>query len=100
MTGLERDQNVRIRRADDAAGVIAQIDGGVGDADVLERAAEFTRGNFADNRLADPVGEALGFLNAGAGGGPQVQQELAGIHAGEKIPAQRLRQQPRGRAEH
>ena len=50
---LERDQNVRVRRPDDAAGVVTQIDGGIGDADVFERAAEFVRRNFPDDGLGD-----------------------------------------------
>ena len=98
MAGFQRDQHVGVVGADGAAGVVAQIDGGIRDADVVENAAEFVRrDNFVDDAV-DLAGEAFGFLDARAGGRAQVQQELPGIHAREKVPAERFREQPRADA--
>ena len=49
--------------------------------------------------LVDLIAEALDFLDARAGAGADVQQELARIHGWKKVVAQRLRQQPRSGAE-
>ena len=73
VAGLERNQNVRVARADDAAGVVAQIDRGIGNADVVENAAKFARRNFTVDDAVDLAGETFGFLDARAGGRAQVQ---------------------------
>ena len=53
VAGFERDEHVRVGRPDDAAGVVAQIDAGIRDADVVDDAANFTRRNFAADGLVD-----------------------------------------------
>ena len=52
MIFFQRDQDVGIFRADDAADVVSSVDAAVRQPDVVENAAEFGRGNGAADRLS------------------------------------------------
>ena len=91
---VQRNQNVRVARPDHAAGVVAQIDARIRNADVVHDAVDFRRRNFAADRGVNLRREPDGFFHARAGAGADVQHELAGVHAREKIFAELRDQQP------
>ncbi len=86
--GLERDHDVGVRGADGARGRVRQVDGAVGQADVVEDRVHLARRDDLPDGGFDQVGEPRGLLDAGAGLGAHVQDELAAVGVGEEVLAE------------
>src|SRR5437867_6777281 len=99
MTGVQGDHNVCVRRSGGATVIIAQVDAGNGNAEVVDNSLKFLGRNFTANALFDAIDQHRSFLEASAGMGTHVQAKRARIHAGKKVLAKERNQQPRAKAE-
>src|SRR4051812_2208190 len=95
----ERDEDIGVTGANEAAVAIAEGDAGVRDADVIKHAAVFLSGNFGAKFLLDFVDKAGGFFNARAAAGAEVEPELAGVNRREEVLAKLRRQKERADTE-
>ena len=87
MPGLERHEDLAVQRPDGAGVAVREVDAAVGYAQVVEDRLELGgRDELADLGL-HAVGDEGGLLDARAGGSAHVQADLAGVHAGEEVPA-------------
>ena len=82
---LERDEDVRVGRADYTGVRVGKIDTGIGQADVIEDAIEVLGGNFLANGGLDLVAQLGRFLHAQTSLGADVELEFARINRGEKV---------------
>src|ERR1039458_1614488 len=83
--GAERDENIRVAGANQAAVVVGEIDAGSGNADVVQHAAELLGRDFPANGGLDFIDQFGGFLDARAAPGAQVQPELPGIDRRKEV---------------
>ncbi len=99
MAVLQREQQFSIEGADGAGVAVREVDAAVGNAQVVEDGLELVgRHQLADGDF-HPVGQARGFLDAGAGGGAHMQADLPRIHGREEVAAQHRVQQARQQTE-
>src|SRR5882757_10709295 len=98
VSGFQRDHNVRIRRPGRSAVIVAQVDPGNRQADVVKDALDFSAGNFTANRGFDTINQGRSFLNPCAGMGTGMQPEKPGINARKEVLPQKRNQKERGRA--
>src|SRR5208337_494153 len=87
--GLQLDKDFGVGRADSAGVAIGEIDAGIRQADVIKNGDEVAIGDGVADYRVDLIGEPGGLLNAQAGAGAHVQANLAGVHAGEEVAAQK-----------
>ena len=88
MIWLKRYQNVRIGIADGSGVVVREIDAAGGHADVVEDPGKLIRGDLSANVAFDLIHVTGCFLNARAGLGPNMKEELPRIHGWERSPGQ------------
>ncbi|MCY1168956.1 hypothetical protein D9M73_89690 [compost metagenome] len=95
---LQRHQYLAIHRAYGACIAVRKVDAAVGQANIVQYGFKLVRRHqFADHGL-HRIGDARGFLNAGAGRRAHVQADLSGIHAREEIAPQHRVQEARQQA--
>ncbi len=75
------------------------VDGAVGQADVVEDHVQLAGGDLAPDRRLDQIAQARGLLDAGAGLGPQVQDELPAVGVGEEVLAEPRSEQEGGQTD-
>jgi len=89
---LELHQDFGVGSADGSGVAVAQVNSAVRQADVVQDGYQFVLRNDLSNGLVDLIREASGFLDAQAGAGAHVQSDLAGVHFGEKVAAEKKHQ--------
>ena len=85
--------NVGVGRADGRGGRVREIQRRVGQADVIQHRDHLIGRNLLPDRLVDVVAERGRLFDARSGAGADVNLELAGVHRGKEILAQKRRQQ-------
>jgi hypothetical protein len=85
---VERDEDVRIAGADGAVVGIREADAGVRDADVVENAGDFLRGNQLANRHLDMVDQLRGLLDSRAAAGAHVEAKGPAVALWEEVLAE------------
>src|SRR3984893_16110253 len=88
MTGIQRDQDVRVRGPGWGGVAIREIDAAVGQANVVDDAGNFTRRNLFPDEAFDPVTKICRLFNPSAGPPAHVQLELSGVDHWKEIPSQ------------
>src|SRR5271165_6545163 len=99
MIGQQRDQNVGVHGADGRGSAVGQIDGAVGEPDVIDDRAQVPRRDDAAQGFLDLVANFRGLFNASAGFGSHVQLELPAIADREEVLSQPGNEQKRYRAD-
>src|SRR5207302_5559053 len=89
----ERDENVRVSRADQARGGVLQIQCAVGQPDVIENVVHLIGWHGPANVLLDEVAEPGCLLDAGTALGAHMKDERARVAAGEEVLAKERHQQ-------
>ena len=87
MVFVEGDEDFAVGGRHDRAVGEGEIDGGIGDAHVVEDRAEFVFGDDGADHIFDAGETVFGFFDAGAGGGADMQAKLAGVNGGEEVVA-------------
>src|ERR1700723_3124076 len=82
---LQRDKDIRVARADQAGGGMLQIQCAVRQANVVEYVIHVVGRNGLADILFDQIAELCGLFNACTGLGAQMQEERAGVAAGEEV---------------
>ena len=85
---LEADQGVAVLGADRAGVLIGHVDAGKRQADVVDDVVELIGRDGAAHGLFDEVEQPRRFLDAGAGLGANVHQDLPGIDRRKEVLAQ------------
>ena len=86
---LQADERVAVLRADGAGVLIGHVDAGERQADIVDDIVELIGRNDAAHGLFDQIEQARGLLDAGAGLGADVHQDLPGIDRREEVLAQK-----------
>ena len=94
---LQADQRVAVLRADGAGVLIGHVDAGERQADIVDDIVELIGRNDAAHGLFDQIEQAGGFLDAGAGLGADMHQDLPGIDRRKEVLAQ---ERPEAEGEH
>ena len=94
---VERHHDIRVAGADQTGGTVHVIDLADGQTDVIEYAAHFGGRDHAPDGVFHQIAEPRGLLDAGAGFGSQVENELAAIRVREEILPEKRHQQERGK---
>ena len=82
---LERDQRIAVLGADGASVLVGHVDAAERQADVVDDVVDLRRRDDAAHRLLDELEEARGLLDARAGLGAHVHQDLPGVDRREEI---------------
>ena len=91
--------NVGVGRADGRGGRVGEIQAGVRQADVIDDGDDLFGGKLLADGGVDVVAERGGLFDARAGAGADVNLELAGVHRGEEVLAQKRRKSQRADGE-
>ena len=85
MVFLEADQGVAVRRSDRAGVLVGHVDAGERQADIVDDIVELIGRDGLADRLLDEIEQPRGLLDAGAGLGADVHQNLPESTAGKKF---------------
>jgi hypothetical protein len=81
----ERHQDVGIAGADGRRRAVGEINGAIGQSDIVYDARQFAGGDFLADRIFHQVAQTGGFFDASAGRSAQMEGELAGINPREEV---------------
>ena len=85
---IQGNLDFAVQGANHARIAVRQVQAAVRHAQVVQHGADLVGGNGFTDGGFNAIGQAGGFLNAGARGGAKVQADQAGVHGGEKVAAQ------------
>src|SRR6266853_6504669 len=88
MLQRECDHDIRILSTNRGRIAVGKIDTAVGQANVVDDAAQLLRRHLLADFVFHSVTQSSGFFNTRSGWGAHVQREFAGIHRGEKVLSQ------------
>ncbi len=89
---LQRHHDVGVGRTDQAVGRIHGVEAAIGQADDVDDVVEIGLRHLGADILLDQIGDARGFLGAGAGLGAHMQDELPAVGGREEVVAEERRQ--------
>src|SRR5260370_41447027 len=95
MARVQGDHDVCIGRSGGAAVIVAQVDAGNGNAEVINNSLKFLGWNFTANALFDAIYQHRSLLEASARMGTHMQAEPARVHARKKVLSKEWNHQPR-----
>jgi hypothetical protein len=84
----QADERIAVFRTDRAGILVRHVDAGKRQADIVDDIVELIRRDGAAHGAFDQIEQARGLLDAGAGLGAHVHQDLAGIDIGKEILAE------------
>ena len=90
---VERYQDVGVAGADQAGGGVLGVQGGVGQADVVQDVVELGGWDGAANLLLHQIADFGGVFNAGATGSAQVENERPAVAGGKEVLAKKWDEQ-------
>src|SRR5581483_3377921 len=89
MLGIERDQNLRVARANGAARTVRLIDAGIRQSDIVENRLKLPGRNLFTQRILDLVAKTRCFFDSQSSASPDVQAEKSSVHLREEILAKK-----------
>ena len=95
MAGFQGDHDICVGGSGGAAVVIAQVNPGNRQADVIDNPLEFLGRDFTADALFDMIDQPRSLLDPCAGMGAHMQAKSACIHARKEILSQERHKQPR-----
>jgi len=96
VAGFQGDHDICVGGSGGAAVVIAQVNPGNGQADVIDNPLEFLSRDFTADALFDVIDQHRSFFDPCAGMGAHMQTKCARVHARKEILSQERHKQPRG----
>ncbi len=100
MLCIQRDKNLRVRRANRATRAVRGIDAAIRKTDIIEHGLHFIRRNIPPDHGFDLIAQPRRLLDSKPGTCSYVHAELSSVHAWEEILPKEEHDSQRRRAEH
>src|SRR5260370_32988635 len=82
---FERDQSIGVARSDEARSAVHEIDGAVGQADVVQNVVHLALGNLAAYCALHEIAELRSLFDSRAALGAEMEDELATVRVRKEV---------------